>query len=63
MEIRRIDDHKEHVFKYKGVSSGPKDRLVFHYKTWKSNGQPMDIDVDRGGDGTIDDSEDLSDEE
>ncbi len=63
VEIRRIDDHKEHVFKHKGVSSGPKDRLVFHYKTWKGNGQPMDADVDRGGDGTIDENEDFGDEE
>jgi hypothetical protein len=63
VEIHRIDDHKEHVFKHKGVSSGPKDRLVFHYQTWKGNGQPMDTDVDRGGDGTIDDNEDFGDEE
>jgi len=63
VEIHRIDDHKEHVFKHKGVSSGPKDRLIFHYRDWKGNGQPMDTDIDRGGDGTIDASEDYGDEE
>ncbi len=63
VEIHRIDDHKEHVFKHKGVSSGPKDRLVFHYKDWKGNGDTMETDVDKGGDGKIDDTEELGDEE
>ncbi|MBA2538013.1 MAG: hypothetical protein H0V17_00130 [Deltaproteobacteria bacterium] len=63
VEIHRIDDHKEEVFKHKGMSSGPKDRIVFHYKDWKGNGDGMAADIDKDGDGDIDDTEDYTDEE
>ncbi len=63
VEVRRIDNHKTQVFKHKGVSSGAKDRLVLHYAEWKGNGQPMKGDLDKGEDGTIDDIEQLTDEE
>ena len=63
VEIHRIDKAGEQVFKHKGVSSGAADRLVFHYADWKGNGTTMKAGVDKGGDGTIDATEDLGDED
>lgn len=63
VEIHRIDDHGDQVFKHKGVAAGAADKLVFHYLDWKGNGQPMKAGVDKGGDGSVDETEDLSDED
>ena len=63
VEIHRIDEHGDQKFEHKGVSSGAKDRFVFHYADWKGNGQKMTAEVDKGEDGKIDETEQLSDEE
>lgn len=63
VEIHRIDTGGEQVFKHKGVSSKGSDKLVFHYLDWKGNGQPMKAALDKGGDGSTDEDEELSDEE
>jgi hypothetical protein len=63
VEIHRIDDKGEQVFKHKGVSTGAKDRFTFHYADWKGNGTSIKADVDKGEDGKIDETEDLKDEE
>ena len=63
VEIHRITDDGEQVFKHKGVSSGPKDRFVFGYAAWTGNGQDLKVGVDHGDDGTIDDEEEMDDEE
>lgn len=63
VEIHRIDEHGDQVFKHKGVSSGAADKLVFHYGDWKGNGSAMKAGVDKGGDGKVDEDEDLADEE
>ncbi len=63
VEIHRIDKGGEQVFKHKGVASHGADKFVFHYADWKGNGQPMKAGLDKGGDGTIDESEELTDED
>ena len=61
--VHRIADHGEQVFKHAGVAAGAKDKFVFHYADWQGNGKGMKVGVDKGGDGTIDEVEDLTDEE
>lgn len=61
--IHRITDAGEQEFHHKGVSAGAKDRFVFDYAAWKGNGTTMKVGVDHGGDGSIDEDEDLGDEE
>ena len=61
--LTKIDKSGEQVFKHKGVSSGPKDRFVFGYAAWTGNGQDLKVGVDHGDDGTIDDEEEMDDEE
>ena len=63
VEIHRIDDKGDQVFKHKGVASGAADKFVFHYADWKGNGTAMKAGVDKGGDGSVDETEDLTDEE
>ncbi len=63
VEIHRIDKGGDQVFKHNGVASHGADKFVFHYAEWKGNGQPMKAGVDKGGDGSIDESEDLTDED
>ena len=63
VEIHRIAKGGEQVFKHRGMSSGAADRLVFHYAEWKGNGTAMKAGLDRGGDGSIDETEDLSDQD
>ncbi len=63
VEIHRIDDHGEQVFRHKGVAAGAKDRFVFRYAAWKGNGSKLEVGVDRGDDGDIDEEEQLGDEE
>ena len=62
VEVHRIDKAGEQVFKHNGVASGGNDRFVFHYADWKGDGQPMKAGLDKGGDGTIDEDEELTDE-
>ena len=62
VEVHRIDKAGEAVFKHSGVASGGNDRFVFHYAEWKGDGQPMKAGLDKGGDGSIDQDEELTDE-
>jgi hypothetical protein len=63
VEIHRIGDDGEQVFKHKGVASGAHDRFVFDYAAWTGNGKDVKVGVDHGDDGTIDSEEELDDEE
>ena len=63
VEIHRIDKAGDQVFKHKGVSCGAADKFLFHYADWKGNGTAMKAGVDKGGDGSVDETEDLGDED
>jgi hypothetical protein len=64
IEIRRLasDSHTQ-VFTHKGISAGPKDRFVFHYKDWKSDHTKLHVDVDHDGDGKYDEVVDFGDDD
>jgi hypothetical protein len=63
VEVHRIADHGEQVFTHKGVAAGAKDRFVFRYGAWQGQGSAMKVGVDHGEDGSIDEEEELGDEE
>jgi len=63
VDVHRIDDTGDHAFKHSGTSIGAADKLVFRYADWKGDHQAMHVGVDRGGDGSIDEDEDLGDDD
>ncbi|MDQ3706788.1 MAG: hypothetical protein M3437_16510 [Chloroflexota bacterium] len=54
--VARYDDQGEQVFGADDVGLDPDDVVYVDYLKWAGNGQPMELDVDRGGDGTVDES-------
>ena len=62
IEVQRIGDEDSGVFTHKGTSSNA-DVFLFDYEAWAGNGMPMHVEVDQGGDGSIDKMEDLADDE
>jgi hypothetical protein len=61
MEIHRIDDVGDQVFTHEGTALASTDTIVINYGTWKGNGSPMSVGTDKGGDGSIDSTEDATD--
>lgn len=62
--VAKYDDQGEQVFGADDVALDPDDVIYVDYLKWAGNGQPMELDVDRGGDGEIDESlqvEDITD--
>jgi hypothetical protein len=62
VEVQRIGDEDSGVFTHKGASSSG-DVFLFDYEEWAGNGMPMQVEVDKGGDGTVDTKEQLADDE
>jgi hypothetical protein len=54
--MERYDDQGEELFGADDVALDPNDVIYVDYLKWAGNGQPMELDVDRGGDGTVDES-------
>lgn len=63
VEVHKLDKGGEQVFRHKGVAAGAKDQLVLHYGEWEGNGHPMKAGVDKGDDGSIDETEELDDQD
>jgi hypothetical protein len=64
IEIRRLSgDTRTQRYKHRGISAGPKDRFVFHYKDWKGDKSKLHVDVDHDGDGDYEAAEDYGDED
>ena len=64
LEVARYDDKGEQVFGATGVAMAANDVLYIDYLKWPGNGKPMALDVDHGGDGTVDETltvEDVTD--
>lgn len=59
--VNRIDDKGEETFGHEGITLEPADIAYVDYSQWKGDGTPMTVEVDKGGDGTIDDSIELTD--
>ena len=63
--VSRYDDQGEQVFGAEGISLDPDDVLYVDYLLWPSNGEPMSLDLDADGDGTVDETlqvDDITDE-
>ncbi len=52
--VAKYDDQGEQVFGAEGVELLPDDVVYVDYLKWPGNGQPMQLDVDEGGDGSVD---------
>jgi len=57
----KYDDTSEQIFGTDDVSLDPDDVIYVDYLKWPGNEQPMELDVDRGGDGTVDETLELPD--
>jgi hypothetical protein len=59
--VDRIDDQGEAIFGHEGITLEPADIAYVDYSHWKGDGTPLTVEVDAGGDGSIDDSVELTD--
>lgn len=63
--VSRYDEQGEQVFGAEGISLDPDDVLYVDYLLWPGNGEAMSLDLDIGGDGTVDETlqvDDITDE-
>jgi hypothetical protein len=63
--VARYDDAGEQVFGAEGIELLPDDVVYVDYLLWPGNGEPMALDMDYGGDGTVDETlqvDDVTDE-
>lgn len=58
----RFDDAGEQVFSHAGEASSDTAVIYIPYGMWPGNGQSLGIEVDSDGDGTIDETNQLTDE-
>jgi hypothetical protein len=62
--VVKYDEQGEQVFGAEDVVLDPDDVIYIDYLLWPGNGEPMELDVDRGGDGEVDETltiEDMTD--
>jgi hypothetical protein len=60
--IERLDDAGAQVFGTgDDITIGPSDVLYVQYAAWQGNGQPLTLQIDRDGDGSIDETIQLAD--
>lgn len=63
--VARYDDNGEQIFGAEAIQLEPDDVLYVDYLLWPGKGEPMPLDLDYGGDGSVDETieiEDISDE-
>ncbi|HEY1012779.1 MAG TPA: hypothetical protein VGE07_08765, partial [Herpetosiphonaceae bacterium] len=61
----KYDEQTEQIFGADEIGLEPNDIVYVDYLKWPGNGQPMELDVDRGGDGTVEEAlqiDDVTDE-
>ena len=54
--VARYDDQGEQIFGAEGIILDPDDVIYVDYLLWPGNGEPMALDLDQGGDGTVDET-------
>lgn len=60
--LERLDNEGAQVFGTgEDLIIGPTDVLYVEYAAWQGNGQPLELQIDRNGDGTIDETVELID--
>jgi hypothetical protein len=63
--MARYDEQGEHVFGADDIILEPNDVVYVDYLIWPGSGEPMQLDLDYGGDGEVDETievPDISDE-
>ena len=63
--MARYDEQGEQIFGADDIALDPNDVIYVDYLKWPGNGQALELDVDRGGEGDVDESlqiEDITDE-
>jgi len=60
--LSRFDDNGEQTFEHDNITLGPTDLMYIYYAKWSGNGTGLEVGIDRGSDGTIDETLDLTDE-
>ncbi len=63
LSLTRIDDESEVTFTHDEVVLGPGDILYFYYIKWAGEDSPLEVGVDIGGNGSIDETYTLDDSE
>ncbi|KAB8140048.1 hypothetical protein F8S13_25575 [Chloroflexia bacterium SDU3-3] len=61
IEVAKYDDASEQIFGAGGVVLEPDDVVYIDYLKWPGNNQPMALDVDYGGDGSVDETLEVAD--
>ncbi len=61
LEVAKYDDDGEQIFGAEGIELAPDDVIYVDYLKWPGNGQPMALDVDKGGDGSVDETLEVAD--
>jgi hypothetical protein len=59
--VAKYDDQGEQVFGAEEITLEPDDVVYVDYLKWPGNNQPMQLDVDRGGDGSVEEVLEVSD--
>jgi hypothetical protein len=54
--VAKYDEQGEQIFGADDVGLDPNDVVYVDYQKWAGNGQPMELEIDRGGEGEIDES-------
>jgi hypothetical protein len=54
--VAKYDDQGEQVFGADGIELAPDDMVYVDYLKWPGNGKPMELDVDKGSDGSVDEA-------
>jgi hypothetical protein len=59
--LTRIDDNGEQSFDHEGIELDPADMMYIYYGKWSGNGTGLEAGIDRGSDGTVDETLELTD--
>jgi hypothetical protein len=59
--VAKYDDQGEQVFGAEGIDLAPDDVVYVDYLKWPGNDQPIELDVDNGGDGSVDEVLEIAD--
>ncbi len=65
LAVLKYDDKGEQIFGADGITLEPDDIVYVDYLKWPGNGEPMQLDVDYGSDGSVDETlqiDDVTDE-
>ncbi len=60
--LTRYDDEGEEFFQHEEIILEPTDLMYVYYGKWTGNGGTLEVGIDRGSDGTVDETLELTDE-